>query len=166
MTYEEFVNARLAALSRYALMLTGDPHSAQDLVQETMVRVQLQWRKVERADAPDRYVRRIMVNLYLDWRRSSWLRRVLLRAEHGETTATQGDVAESMASRDLMWSVLATLPRQQRAALVLRYYEDLPDQEIADALNCSVGAARGYISKALSTLRARAAAQLSAGGTR
>ncbi|MFD0595353.1 sigma factor [Catellatospora coxensis] len=52
MTYEEFVNSRLGALARYAVMLTGDQHTAQDLVQETMVRVQLNWRKVARADAP------------------------------------------------------------------------------------------------------------------
>ena len=120
MTYEEFANARLAALSRFALMLTGDPHSAQDLVQETMVRVQMKWGKVVRADAPERYVRRMMTNLYVDSRRSSWLRRVHLRAEYGDSPTTDADAAQRLAERDLMWSVLATPPRQQRAALVLR----------------------------------------------
>lgn len=60
MTYEEFADSRLTALLRYAVMLTGDPHTAQDLVQETMVRAQLNWRKVARADSPDGYVRRIL----------------------------------------------------------------------------------------------------------
>jgi DNA-directed RNA polymerase specialized sigma24 family protein len=63
-TYDEFVDTRLAALSRFALMLTGDHHAAQDLVQETMVRAQLHWRRVVAADAPDRYVRRMMTNLF------------------------------------------------------------------------------------------------------
>ncbi|MFF0470202.1 sigma factor [Micromonospora zamorensis] len=62
-------------------MLTGEPHQAQDLVQETMVRVQLNWRRVARADSPERYVRRMLTNQYVDWRRGSWVRRVLLRGE-------------------------------------------------------------------------------------
>ena len=155
MTYEEFVDVRLAALARYAIILTGDRETAQDLVQETMVRVQLQWRKVSRADLPERYVKRMMANLYVDWQRGPWWRRVRLRGVPDETVPVPGDIADGTADRDLLWGVLAGLPRQQRAALVLRYYEDLPDAEIAEALGCSVGTARGYISRALSTLRAR-----------
>ncbi|MEU1808162.1 sigma factor [Micromonospora aurantiaca (nom. illeg.)] len=79
MTYEEFADARLGALLRYAVMLTGDPHQAQDLVRETLVRVQLNWRRVARTDAPERYVRRMLANQFIDWRRGSWARRVLLR---------------------------------------------------------------------------------------
>lgn len=85
MTYEEFADKRLAPLLRYAVMLTGDPHQAQDLVQETMVRVQLNWRRVARADSPERYVRRMLTNQYVDWRRGSWVRRVLLRGEPDAT---------------------------------------------------------------------------------
>ncbi|WP_144123244.1 SigE family RNA polymerase sigma factor [Catellatospora sichuanensis] len=165
MTYEEFVNSRLGALARYAVMLTGDQHMAQDLVQETMVRVQLNWRRVARAEAPERYVKRMMINQYVDWRRGSWLRRVFLRPDADAAVAVPVDHAQRTADRDLIWSVLATLPRQQRAALVLRYYEDLPDAEIADMLGCTVGTARGYISKALTRLR-ESAEQLSLGGVR
>ncbi|WP_308167496.1 SigE family RNA polymerase sigma factor [Catellatospora tritici] len=165
-TYEEFATTRLAALSRYAVMLTGDQHLAQDLVQETMVRAQLHWRKVSRAESPERYVKRMMINQYLDWRRGSWFRRVFLRADPDETVAVPHDLAERSAQRDVIWSVLATLPRQQRAALVLRYYEDLADAEIADMLGCTVGTARGYISKALTRLRESAGAQLSMGVVR
>jgi len=154
-TYEEFVDSWLAALARYAVMLTGDRHTAQDLVQETMVRVQLRWRRVSRADQPERYVKRMMANLYVDWQRAPWWRRVLLRPAPDENLRISGDFAEGAADRDLLWNVLAGLPRQQRAALVLRYYEDLPDAEIAEALGCSVGTVRGYISRALSTLRSR-----------
>ena len=155
MTYEEFVDSWLAALARYAVMLTGDRHTAQDLVQETMVRVQLQWRRVSRADQPERYVKRMMANLYVDWQRTPWWRRVLLRGVPDETIRIPGDLAEGAADRDMLWTLLASLPRQQRAAVVLRYYEDLPDVEIAEVLGCTVGTARGYISRALSTLRVR-----------
>lgn len=153
MTYEEFAGARLPALLRYAIMLTGDPHLAQDLVQETMVRVQLNWRRVSRADAPEGYVRRMLTNQYLDWRRTSWWKRVLLRAEPDEAASVTADHATATAERDEMWARLARLPKQQRAALVLRYYEGLPDSDIADMLGCAVGTVRGYISRALSTLR-------------
>ncbi|MEH1014888.1 SigE family RNA polymerase sigma factor [Micromonospora sp. CPCC 206060] len=154
MTYEEFADSRLTALLRYAVMLTGDPHQAQDLVQETMVRVQLNWRRVARADSPDRYVRRTLTNQYIDWRRGSWMRRVLLRAEPAETVVVPVDHAQAAADRDQVWSWLARLPRRQRATLVLRYYEDLPDAEIAEILGCAVGTVRASISRALATLRA------------
>ncbi|MGK5737554.1 SigE family RNA polymerase sigma factor [Micromonospora sp. URMC 103] len=153
MTYEEFVDARLAAMLRYAVMLTGDPHQAEDLVQETMVRVQLHWRRVARADSPERYVRRMLTNQYIDWRRGSWMRRVLLRAEPDETVPAPTDHAQSAVDRDQVWSWLARLPRRQRATLVLRYYEDLPDAEIAEILGCAVGTVRSSISRALATLR-------------
>lgn len=153
MTYEEFVDSRLAALLRYAVMLTGDPHLAQDLVQETMVRVQLNWRRVNRADSPEQYVRRMLTNQFVDWRRGSWFRRVLLRAEPDESVAVPVDHTEVTTDRDQLWSRLARLPRRQRAALVLRYYEDLPDAEIAEVLGCAVGTVRSSISRALATLR-------------
>jgi RNA polymerase sigma-70 factor (sigma-E family) len=153
-TYEEFADSRLTALLRYAVMLTGDPHLAQDLVQETMVRVQLNWRRVVQADVPDRYVRRMLTNQYLDWQRGSWVRRVLLRADPDEAVVVRADHAEATVDRDQVWTWLARLPRRQRAALVLRYYEDLPDAEIAEVLGCAVGTVRSAISRALATLRA------------
>ncbi|MEU4401450.1 SigE family RNA polymerase sigma factor [Micromonospora orduensis] len=154
MTYEEFADTRLAPLLRYAVMLTGDPHQAQDLVQETMVRVQLNWRRVARADSPERYVRRMLTNQFVDWKRGSWMRRVLLRAEPDESVPAHADHAQSAVDRDQIWSWLSRLPRRQRATLVLRYYEDLPDAEIAEILGCAVGTVRSSISRALATLRA------------
>ncbi|MGN9889351.1 SigE family RNA polymerase sigma factor [Micromonospora sp. L31] len=154
MTYEEFADSRLTALLRYAVMLTGDPHQAQDLVQDTMVRVQLNWRRVARAESPERYVRRMLTNQYVDWRRGSWMRRVLLRGEPEESASSATDHAQDAVERDQVWSWLARLPRRQRASLVLRYYEDLPDAEIAEILGCAVGTVRSSISRALATLRA------------
>ena len=162
MTYEEFVSCRLPALLRFAVMLTGDPHTAADVVQETMIRVHLKWRRVGRADSPERYVRRMLTNVYCDWQRGSWLRRVTLAAAPREP-APVPDHAEHSAERDRVWSLLTELPRRQRAALVLRYYEGLADQEIADVLGCAVGTVRGYISRALATLRAHAGAPARAG---
>ncbi|MEV0808913.1 SigE family RNA polymerase sigma factor [Micromonospora sp. NPDC050200] len=154
MTYEEFADSRLTALLRYAVMLTGDPHQAQDLVQDTMVRVQLNWRRVARADSPERYVRRMLTNQYVDWRRGSWVRRVLLRGDPDESPPVATDHAQDAVERDQIWSWLSRLPRRQRASLVLRYYEDLPDAEIAEILGCAVGTVRSSISRALATLRA------------
>jgi RNA polymerase sigma-70 factor (sigma-E family) len=143
-------------------MLTGDPHTAADVVQETMIRVHLKWRQVNRAEAPERYVRRMLTNVYLDWRRGSWLRRVTLRAVPQEPPPVP-DPAEHSAERDHVWALLAELPRRQRAALVLRYYEGLADQDIADVLGCAVGTVRAHISRALATLRATAPAPTGGG---
>ena len=153
-TYEEFADSRLGALLRYAVMLTGDQHTAQDLVQDTMVRVQLNWRRVAGSDSPDGYVRKMLTNQFIDLRRGSWLRRVLLRAEPDHVGVVPFDHADETAERDRVWGMLAKLPRRQRAALVLRYYEDLPDADIAEALGCAVGTVRSSISRALATLRA------------
>ncbi len=157
MTYEEFARSRLQALLRYAVMLTGDAHTAQDLVQETMIRVQLKWRRVVKADQPERYVQRMLTNVYIDLRRGSWMRRVTLLAEPAEPRQypSTADHAERTAARDEMWLLLARLPRRQRAALVLRFYEGLPDSEIAEVLGCAAGTVRAHISRALATLRAQ-----------
>jgi RNA polymerase sigma-70 factor (sigma-E family) len=152
-TYEEFADSRLGLLLRYAVMLTGDQHTAQDLVQDTMVRVQLNWRRVAASDSPDGYVRKMLTNQFIDLRRGSWLRRVLLRAEPDPVRAVPFDHADESAERDRVWGMLAKLPRRQRAALVLRYYEDLPDADIAEVLGCAVGTVRSSISRALATLR-------------
>jgi RNA polymerase sigma-70 factor (sigma-E family) len=155
LTFEEFVEARLQALLRYAVMLTGDPHTAQDLVQETMIRAQLKWRRVAASSTPERYVKRMLTNAYIDMHRGSWLRRVVLRGEPIETVSADNvaEHAASAAERDQMWLWLGRLPRRQRAALVLRYYEGLSDTEIAEVLGCAVGTVRSSISRALATLR-------------
>ena len=159
MTFEEFAAARLQALLRYAVMLTGDVHLAEDVVQETMVRAQLRWRRVAAADVPELYVRRMLTNAFIDARRGPWLRRVTLRAMDDEPFAPPArgrvvhDPAAALAERDEVWALLGRLPARQRAAMVLRYYEDLSDAEIARVLDCAVGTVRSQISRALATLR-------------
>jgi RNA polymerase sigma-70 factor (sigma-E family) len=151
--FDEFAAARLPALLRYAVMLTGDPHLAEDLVQETMIRVHLKWRRVSGADRPELYVKRMLTNQYLGWRRGAWFRRTVLRNEISDGWRVTPDPAEVGAERDEMWLRLAGLPRRQRAAIVLRFYEGLTDSEIADVLNVAVGTVRAHISRALVALR-------------
>jgi RNA polymerase sigma-70 factor (sigma-E family) len=151
-TFEEYVAVRLPALLRYALMLTGDPHLAEDVVQDAMVRAHGHWDRIERADSPDRYVRKMVTNAFLGARRGGWFRRAVPVADVPEVPVV-GDHAEARATRDELWARLAQLPARQRAAVVLRYYEDLPDNAIADVLGCAVGTVRSLISRALDVLR-------------
>lgn len=150
--YEEFVDARLTPLLRYAVMLTGSQHTAQDLVQETLIRVHKYWKRVSRSSSPERYVHRMLTNAYIDMRKGWWARRVTLRAEP-EDLPDPVDHADRTAERDRMWTLLAGLPRRQRAMLVLRYYEGLPDAEIAEVLGCGVATVRSTICRALASLR-------------
>jgi RNA polymerase sigma-70 factor (sigma-E family) len=142
-TFEQFTSTRLPGLLRYAVVLTGDRELAQDVVQEVLARAQVKWRQIDRADSPDAYVRRMVVNEYLSWRRSWAVRNV--RAV-GERLEPSGDAHD-------LWARLATLPRKQRAVLVLRYYEQLDDAAIADLLDCAPATVRSNASKALKNLR-------------
>jgi RNA polymerase sigma-70 factor (sigma-E family) len=153
MEYEDFVAARLQPLLRYAVMLTGDHHTAEDLVQDVMVRVQLRWRRVSSADIPELYVKRMLTNAYVDLRRGSWLRRVVLRSDPDDPGRIVSDHAHAAAERDEMWALLTQLPPRQRAALVLRFYEELDDAQSAEVLGCAVGTVRSLVSRALANLR-------------
>ena len=152
MTFEEFVAARLAALVRYATALTGEPYLAQDLVQDVMVKMHARWRRVAAMDQPELYVRRAITNEFLSWRRRWSVRHLQPQADVPEQVVP--DASQARADSAEVWQQLAALPRQQRAVLVLSYYEGLSDIEIADMLRCAVGTVRGYRSRALATLRA------------
>jgi RNA polymerase sigma factor (sigma-70 family) len=103
---------------------------------------------------PETYVKRMLTNAYIDARRGSWLRRVVLRADPDEAAHRPVDGHEdATADRDEVWQMLAKLPRRHRAALVLRFYEGLGDAEIADGLDCPVGTVRSLISRGLARLR-------------
>jgi RNA polymerase sigma-70 factor (sigma-E family) len=149
-TFEEFAASRSPVLLRFAVVLTGDPGLAEDVVQEVLIRVHGKWRRISQLDAPESYVRRMVVNEYLSWRRR-WAR-VIPQAEPADRP-TVSDSATQHAERDALLSELRKLPPRQRAVLALRYYEGLSDVEIADALGCTPGTVRGYASRALATLR-------------
>ena len=151
--FEQFARTELPGLLRYAVMLTGDSHLAQDLVQDVMVKVHTKWRSVAAADHPKLYVKTMITRAFISWRRRWAVRNVLLTADSEIDGEPIGDHAAVIADRFEVWQRLATLPRQQRAVLVLRYYERLTDPEIATMLGCSPGTVRGYASRALATLR-------------
>jgi RNA polymerase sigma-70 factor (sigma-E family) len=155
--FEEFVALRLSSLLRYAVVLTGDREQAQDVVQEVMARAQVRWKQISQARAPDAYVRRMVLNEYLSWRRSWAFRNVQAVGERlADLDDARGggpDHAQGVVEADELWNRLATLGRKQRAVLVLRYYEQLDDEEIAALLGCAPATVRSNASKALKTLR-------------
>jgi RNA polymerase sigma-70 factor (sigma-E family) len=151
--FAAFVRANTATLLRTAYLLTGSSSAAEELVQDTLVRLYPKWEKVERADASIAYVRRAMVNGFLNGRRRLVATReftvdVLPEVWNGS------DLAAGVADRDLAWRLLATLPNRQRAALVLRYFHDLDDGQIAEHLACRTATVRSLISRGLARLRA------------
>ena len=150
---EAYVDAALPRLMGAALSLTGHRQDAEDLVQDTLAKVLVNWRKVQRADSPDAYVRKVMVNTFISGRR----RRSSSEVVSHELVTADGLGARSEATgpeeRDEMWTLLAGLAPRQRAVLVLRYYDDLPDAAIADVLGCSSVSVRVAAHKALGRLR-------------
>jgi RNA polymerase sigma-70 factor (sigma-E family) len=149
MRFEEFVATRLRAMLRYTVLLCGDREEARDIVQEVLARALVKWDRIARIDEPYAYVRRMLTNEFLSRRRRRALRTVPLTSAV-DPPAPSGP--EPGAGDDL-WRLLAGLPRQQRAVLVLRYYEGLTDAEIADVLHCRPVTVRGYASRALAALR-------------
>ena len=149
-TFEDFASSRLPALVRFAAVMTHDRGIAEDVCQEVVIRVQRDWARISVLDHPEAYVRRMVVNEYLSWRRK-WAR-VIPFATVG-TDRSVGDHADTVTDRSALMARIGRLPPQQRTVLVLRYYEDLPDSEIAAVLGCSESTVRGYAMRALRTLR-------------
>jgi RNA polymerase sigma-70 factor (sigma-E family) len=145
--FDEFVRARHAALLRFAHLLTGDPHAAADLVQEALERTGLAWHRIQRQDDPEGYVRRSIVNAHVNHGRRG--RRERLIAQPPEVPHYDQEPRD-----DALWRLLGTLPRQQRAVLVLRFYEDLTEAETARVLGCAVGTVKSNSVRALAKLRA------------
>jgi RNA polymerase sigma-70 factor (sigma-E family) len=151
-TFEEFAAGRLTAVLRFAGVLTGDRESAEDVVQEVLIRVHRHWDKISALDRPELYVRKMIVNEYASSRRKLW--RLVPSGRGTEFDArVVPDHASDHAEREALLAELAKLPRRQRTVLVLRYYEAISDGEIAQILGCSPGTVRGYASRALATLR-------------
>jgi RNA polymerase sigma-70 factor (sigma-E family) len=151
LVFVDFVRANTSALMRTGYLLTGSTLEAEELVQDTLVRLYPQWRRVENADVPIAYVRRSLTNQFLNQRRRINGRERLIStvpSRPGHRSAEQ-----DLVDRDAIWTLLQKLGQRQRAALVLRYYEGLNDAEIATALGCRPGTARSLISRGLADLR-------------
>lgn len=146
--FRRFVEARSLALLRTAFALCGDRHAAEDLVQGALAKLYRRWHKIEE---PEGYVRRIIYNDQV----SRWRRRSVLREEPvgAVPEAPLPDRAAAVDDRLDVWELLQQLAPRQRAVLVLRYYEDLSEREIAAVLGCSLGTVRSQASRAIARLR-------------
>jgi len=161
--FREYVAARRQGLLAVGYVLTGSQHGAEDLVQATLVKVWPRWSRVADAGDPDAYVRKAMLNTFLSWRRRDGGREIPSDevaslpsslslpqplADSGANNALTG-VLDRVVLRDL----LRALPRRQRAVVVLRYYADLTEAQVAEAMGCSVGTVKSQHAKALASLR-------------
>lgn len=149
--FAAFMHSAYPSLLRTARLLTGEWYLAEDLVQAALVRVYQQWGKRQLWRSPTAYARRVTLNQYTTWRRRRWM------TERIGTEHVQGSVAADARgdadTRAALEAELRRLPRNQRAVLVLRYFEDLSVEECADVLGCSMGTAKSKTNQAIRTLR-------------
>ncbi|MFC7569238.1 SigE family RNA polymerase sigma factor [Actinomadura namibiensis] len=148
--FREYVTARERVLMRTALQLTGDRADAEDLLQAALAKTYLAWDRIQDRAAMDGYVRRAMVNTQISW----WRRRKLEIYPTDELPDSPvDDHTRRSELHDALHRALRRLPERQRLAVILRYYEDMPEAEIAEALGISVGTVKSTVSRAMAKLR-------------
>jgi RNA polymerase sigma-70 factor (sigma-E family) len=152
--FAAYVAERRPALLRAAWAITGDPDTAEDLLQSALARVCDRWGSIREPRAADAYVRRTMANQYASWFRQPWRTRERATADVPEPHERwrQCATAQPGAGREL-WPLVASLPPKQRSAVALRYYEGLSEIETARVLRCSLGTVKSNTSRGLATLR-------------
>jgi RNA polymerase sigma-70 factor (sigma-E family) len=138
-----------AGLCRLAYLIVGDEPQAEELVMDAFLRTLAGWRRIRDLDKADRYLRRAVVNLS---RSKNRRRQTEERSASNDQPTMAHSVDTDPEDARIVWDAVRTLPHRQRAAVVLRYYEDLPEADIADALGCSVGTVKSQLSKARTTL--------------
>ncbi|GAA3392328.1 SigE family RNA polymerase sigma factor [Cryptosporangium minutisporangium] len=156
--FDAFAAAHGTALLRFAFLLTGNYHLAEDMLQEALMRVHRRWTKLERPEAISKYVRKAILRQYLSWRRLRSSAE-MPSAVAPDTPLPGSDHAERYAERDALRNALTALPRQQRAVLVLRFYEDLDDTSIGELIGCSPITVRAHASRGLARLRGQLPSQ-------
>lgn len=154
--FTRFVAHRWRALTQTAYLLTGDFHEAEDLVQTTLAKVYPQWRRV-RPETAEHYVRRALVNTNRSRYRKRRVVQLLLPSIPDTPAVGHGGGVRAGEERDVLMDALADLPQRQRAVVVLRYWEDLSAEEVAQTLDCSVGTVKSQASRALAKLRSHPA---------
>ncbi|MFJ3668626.1 SigE family RNA polymerase sigma factor [Streptomyces sp. NPDC090106] len=151
--FREFVEHRSSALLRTAVLLSGgDRHAAEDLLQNALIKAAGRWHRI---DEPEPYVRQILYRQQIGRWRLKWPRRELTVAEPPERRG-DGDASSAAELRLVIRGALARLTARQRAVLVLRYFEDLPEADVARIMGCSVGTVRSTTHRSLARLRALA----------
>src|SRR5215472_11323578 len=131
MTFEEFAAEWMPGVLRFAAVLAGDRATAEDLAQEVLIRAYSRWDRIGCLDRPELYVRKMVLNEFLGWRRRS-SRQIPAGGAALEPASPAPDHAQEYTEREALLAELSKLPRRQRAVLVLRYYEDRGDTEIAE----------------------------------
>jgi RNA polymerase sigma-70 factor (sigma-E family) len=152
-----YYNARARQLRTTAYLLCGDWHLAQDLTQLTFTKLYRVWRRVERQGSLDPYTHRVLLRAYLDERRRPWRREVSTESVDPDPAGVEG---HSPDDRVVLWAALSALPPRQRAVLVLRFWADLPVEQVAAAMGCSAGTVKSQTSDALTRLRRVLGSQL------
>ena len=147
--FAELVAAKGAALRRTAYLMCGDWHLAEDLVQGVFVKLHLHWHRIRRQDGFDAYLRTTLFRAFVDTRRLKWRRETPARY----VPDSQAPGTEPHDDRDVLVAALRRLPPRQRAAVVLRYWEDLSIEETAGLLGCAVGTVKSQTAKGLAALR-------------
>jgi len=140
------------AAMRLAFVLTAERELAEDLVQEAFVRLAGRFQHLRNREAFDAYLRRTVVNLFLSHLRRRKVERAFLARERGAAASARAE-GPDVGERDELWRALQQLPERQRAALVLRYYEDQSERATAEALRCSVPAVKSLVARGMETLR-------------
>jgi RNA polymerase sigma-70 factor (sigma-E family) len=155
--YAEFFAATWPRLFRTAYAVAGDRGAAEDAMQSAYAKAYASWGRIAKAERPEAYVRRMVVNEILGARRYGWFRRERPH-EHVELVEVTPSPEAGIVERDALWAAVQALPVRQRAVVVLRYYEDLSEEQIAEALGCSRGTVKSQASAALANLRLSAGA--------
>jgi RNA polymerase sigma-70 factor (sigma-E family) len=153
--YVDYVTARIPALRRLAFLLAGDEHRADDVVQQTITRLYVKWRHAQAATNLDGYVRTMLVRTYVDERRLGWARVRLFR-DTPEPRAVENHGMfgnDGIEDRQVVRAALRQVPRRQQAVLVLRFFYDLPVEEVAGMLGCTTGTVKSQTARGLATLR-------------
>jgi RNA polymerase sigma-70 factor (sigma-E family) len=153
--FAEFVAARWGSLYRLAYLLAASPTGAEDLLQTTLEKAYVNWGHISGMEYAEAYVRRMLANTMVSSLRRAWIR----EQPWGEPPETAGDPAEVLVvDRHLLWPLVCALPDRQRAVIVLRYYEDFSEAQIAEVPGCAAGTVKSQSSAAIGALRRALAA--------
>jgi RNA polymerase sigma-70 factor (sigma-E family) len=152
-SFDAFVAARAGALIRSAYLLAGDQQLAEDLVQSALARCSLRWARIVAKGDPEPYVRTVLYREHVSWWRRRKVAEVLVSDLPEPRRSLEGDFADELAQTETMRAALLQLPPRQRAVLVLRYFEDTSESQVASILGCSVGTVRSHNARGLAHLR-------------